>query len=113
MFDHPVAGMSPAVRVKQAGLSPGAVVGGVGGAHGAVRSGGGGGSAIAGGLVGTLVGDAVYAGIARAFLGHADEEVRKSALPVAVLAAMIAGQISGRITKNWLLGDAKKEKRDA
>ena len=106
MFSHPVASAS---RPKIASVSPGAVVGGVGGAHGAHRAGGGVGSSVAGGLVGTLVGDAVYQAIAAAILQHKDIETRKMAVPLALLASVIAGQVSGSVTKKWLVGDAKKK----
>lgn len=107
MFEHPVAVSTPSR--KTAGLRSGAIVGGVSGAHGAVRSGGGAGSAVAGGLVGSLVGDAVYVAITQAILRQSDTDVRKMAIPVALLASAIAGQVSGSVTKKWLVGDAKKE----
>ena len=110
MFEHPVA---PTPARKLGGITPGAVVGGISGVHGSSTAGGGVGSAVAGGLVGSLVGDAVYVAIAKAILGQADSEMRKMAIPVAILASAVAGQVSGSVTKKWLVGDAKKERRDA
>jgi len=111
MFVHPVVGDSPSMS-KRAGIGAGAVVGGISGAHGAVSAGGGVGSAAAGGLVGSLVGDAVFVTLAKT-LAHGDQETRKMAVPLAMLASIIAGQVSGSVTKKWLLGETKKEKRDA
>ncbi len=113
MFHHPVSGTQASDSVKRASVSPGAVVGGVGGVHAGGRKGGGPGTAIAGGVLGTLVGDAVYRTLANVILGSEDKEVRKVAVPVALLASVIAGQVSGSVTKNWLLGNDKKEKPHA
>jgi len=82
---------------KMAGIRPGAVVGAVGGARGAGNEGLA--SLTAGAAVGGAVGDMVLPAVYRALLG--DPSLAAVALPAALLASGVAGEVSGTVVSKF------------